>query len=346
MWRLELSDSEIESIKALVSDIAVEYQSAENEDFLNNAFLYAHELPRRVRSFLNEFRNEEPELGVCVISGYPVDPSAVGTTPTHWKWRADAQASLYEQILLVLQGSLLGDVLGWATQQDGYLIHDVFPIKGNEGEQLGTGSEQPLWWHTEDAFHPYRADYIGFFCLRNPDKVATTIGALDVEKLDPAHVEILFQPRFTIRPDESHQEKNESDLRKSKQPGHDRGSLNTAYEKIRTMNTNPEKVSIFFGGYESPYLRLDPYFMDQLDDDPEAQHALNALIAVIDEGLIDLVLAPGDFCFIDNYRVVHGRKPFKAKYDGYDRWIKRINLTRDLRKSRDARASRIARVIM
>jgi Fe(II)/alpha-ketoglutarate-dependent arginine beta-hydroxylase len=346
MWRLELSDSEIESIKALVSDIAVEYQSAENEDFLSNASLYAHELPRRLRSFLNEFRNEGPKLGVCVVSGYPVNLSAIGATPTHWKLRADAQTSLHEQILFVLQGSLLGDALGWATQQDGYLIHDVFPIKGNEGEQLGTGSEQLLWWHTEDAFHPYRADYIGFYCLRNPGDIATTIGALDVEKLDPAQVDILFQPRFTIRPDESHQEKNESDFRKSKRPGDGLHSINVAYEKIRTMNTKPEKVSVFFGGHDSPYLRLDPYFMDQLDDDPEARHALDTLIAHIDASLIDLVLGPGEFCFIDNYRVVHGRKPFKAKYDGNDRWIKRISLTRDLRKSRDARASRTARIIM
>ena len=112
------------------------------------------------------------------------------------------------------------------------------------------------------------------------------------------------------------------------------------------MNTKPEKVSVFFGSHDSPYLRLDPYFMDPLEDDPEAQQAMNTLIALLDASLIDLVLGPGEFCFIDNYRVVHGRKPFQAKYDGNDRWLKRISLTRDLRKSRDARAGRNARVII
>jgi Taurine catabolism dioxygenase TauD, TfdA family. len=346
MLRLELCDDELESIKSLVTGIAAEYKSVESVDFLNNACLYAHELPRRVRSFLNDFRLNEPQSGVCIISGYPLNLSAIGATPIHWKWRADTRNSLHEQILFVLHGSLLGDLLGWATQQDGYLVHDVFPIKGHEDEQLGTGSEQTLWWHTEDAFHPYRADYIGFFCLRNPDNVATTIGTVDVEKLDPAQVDILFQPRFTIRPDESHQEKNESDIRKAKRPGHDQDSIGAAYDKIKKMNTNPEKVSVLFGSPDSPYLRLDPYFMDPLDDDPEAQRALNALTELIEASLTDVVLQPGDFFFIDNYKAVHGRKPFKARYDGNDRWIKRISMTRDLRKSRQSRASSAARVIM
>jgi Fe(II)/alpha-ketoglutarate-dependent arginine beta-hydroxylase len=346
MLRLELTGGEIKSIQSLINNIAAEYDSVENVDFLNRAILYAHELPLRVRSFLNDFRLNEPPSGVCTISGYPLNLSAIGATPTHWKWREDARSSLHEQILFVLYGSLLGDLLGWSTQQDGYLVHDVLPIKGHENEQLGTGSEQALWWHTEDAFHPYRADYIGFLCMRNPDNVATTIGMVDVGKLDAAHVEILFQPRFTIRPDESHQEKNESEFRKSKRPQGGQDSINIAYEKIKMMNEAPEKVSVFFGSADAPYLRLDPYFMDRLEHDKEAQQALDALTALIDANLVDVVLQPGDFFFIDNYKVVHGRKPFKARYDGNDRWIKRISMTRDLRKSRQSRADVAGRVIM
>jgi Fe(II)/alpha-ketoglutarate-dependent arginine beta-hydroxylase len=344
--KLELSDSEIESIRELITDVASEYKSVEDADFLNHAALYAHQLPWRLRSFLNDFRLKEPASSFCVISGYPVNHSAIGSTPTHWKWKSDAQRSLHEQILLVLQGCLLGEIFGWATQQDGQLVHDVLPIKGNENEQLGTGSEQLLWWHTEDAFHPFRADYIGFLCLRNPDNVATIFGALDVEKLSPAHVDILYQPRFIIRPDESHQEKTGSDLRKTERRNTAQDSISDVYEKIKKMNTSPEKVPVLFGSLSAPYMRLDPYFMDPLNDDPEAQQALDALIALINANLIDLILRPGDFCFIDNYRAVHGRHPFKARYDGQDRWIKRICITRDLRKSRQARADSAARVIM
>jgi alpha-ketoglutarate-dependent taurine dioxygenase len=57
------------------------------------------------------------------------------------------------------------------------------------------------------------------------------------------------------------------------------------------------------------------------------------------------VLEPGDFCFIDNFQAVHGRKPFKARFDGTDRWLRRINVVRDLRKSRDSRLSAAGRVL-
>ncbi|WP_248963652.1 TauD/TfdA family dioxygenase [Sphaerisporangium perillae] len=43
--------------------------------------------------------------------------------------------------------------------------------------------------------------------------------------------------------------------------------------------------------------------------------------------MFDMSLESGEFCFIDNYRVVHGRKPFGARHDGTDRWLKRINVT-------------------
>jgi hypothetical protein len=49
--------------------------------------------------------------------------------------------------------------------------------------------------------------------------------------------------------------------------------------------------------------------------------------------------------FVDNYRAVHGRRPFTARYDGTDRWLKRIGVSRDLRRSRDAGATGAARVI-
>ena len=85
--------------------------------------------------------------------------------------------------------------------------------------------------------------------------------------------------------------------------------------------------------------------MDRLSDDEEAQAALDSLVKSIDENLTDLVIQPGDVLFIDNYRTVHGRRPFAARYDGQDRWLKRINIARDLRKSRSSRQFSWSRVI-
>jgi Fe(II)/alpha-ketoglutarate-dependent arginine beta-hydroxylase len=344
MWALSLSAPEVEAVKSLTRDIALEHKSVEEPEFIRRATVYAHELPRRVRQFLNEFKLLEPTDGVCVISGYPIDNTRIGKTPAHWKLKIDATTSFQEQIMFVLYGCLIGDPFAWATQQDGYFMHDVMPIEGNKYDQLGTGSEQTLWWHTEDAFHPHRADYLGLMCLRNPDRVATTIGVPDLSLLSQEHVEVLFEPRFLIKPDESHLEKNESDQRKQVREHGGNQAVDSAYEKIRQLNSAPPAVPMLFGSRQAPYIRLDPYFTTPLDDEGVA--ALNALSKIVDDNLQEVVLQPGDCFFIDNYRAVHGRKAFKARYDGTDRWLKRINLTRDLRKSQGSRSGCEMRVMV
>jgi hypothetical protein len=114
---------------------------------------------------------------------------------------------------------------------------------------------------------------------------------------------------------------------------------------IEAMNTDPEFVAVLFGDPQCPYMRADPYFMTLDPGDHEAAAALKEFTRAMDDKIFDLVLASGEFCFLDNFRVVHGRKPFKARHDGTDRWLKRINVTSDLRKSRAYRSSGEARAI-
>lgn len=338
--RVILTEAEIQEIQHLLSELSRKYPSVEDPAFHHRATLYAHELPLRVREELIDFRTNEPASALLVVSGYPIDDAKVGPTPGHWESERDGGRAREEIMLLVLLGSLLGDCLGWATQQDGRLVHDILPIKGNEGEQLGTGSEQLLWWHVEDAFHPYRGDYLGMLCLRNPDRIPTTFTAISEIEIDPRHRELLFQPHYKIRPDESHLQKNKASSRDIDP------ELAAAYERIEKINSEREQIAILSGDPSSPYVRIDPYFMDRVEDNPEAQEAFEALVAAIDGHLHDLVLEAGDFCFIDNYQGVHGRKPFKAHYDGTDRWLKRINITRDLRKSRTSRRNAASRIIL
>lgn len=342
MQRYELSGEEIPAIQALLDEITARHSSVEEIEFQRGAPIYAHELPRGLRVFLNDFKLREP-AGACIIAGYPIEDARLGTTPVHWRQREGVSPALREEIVFMLCGSLLGDIFGWSTQQDGYIIHDVLPIRGHEQEQLGSGSEQLLWWHTEDAFHPCRGDYLGLMCLRNPDNVATTFASIESIPLDQQYRKVLFEPRFVIRPDESHLEKNRGGLNLQ---GASQELVEEAYARINQMNEAPQKVPVLFGDPRAPYMRLDPYFMDIDQDDEEAKAALEAFSQSIDANLSDIVLQPGECLFIDNYRAVHGRKPFKARYDGQDRWLKRINITRDLRKSRDFRASSTSRIIL
>ncbi|MFF0524607.1 guanitoxin biosynthesis L-enduracididine beta-hydroxylase GntD [Actinomadura nitritigenes] len=328
MDRLEINEAELRQVNDLLDEIEDDFGDLESDEALHRATVHAHRLPARVRLYLNAFRLEHLS-GVLCISGYQVDEERIGPTPAHWRDRPKVSPARREELLLVMYGSLLADPFSWATQQDGRLIHDVIPIKGHENEQLGSSSEALLTWHTEDAFHPLRGDFLSFACLRNPYGAATTVGY--AESLDlPAHVrEVLFQERFGIRPDESHLAKNNS------VPGED------AFDGIERMQREPERVAVLFGDADRPYMRADPYFMVVPDGDREAEEALAAFVAAMDAQMFDLRLEAGDFCFLDNYRVVHGRKPFKARHDGTDRWLKRVNLTADLRKSRAVRDARL-----
>lgn len=339
MLRASFLDHDIQEVQALVADIVSRYDSVEQPEFLREANLLAHELPRWLREFLLEFKYLEPADGVCILSGYPIDESRIGPTPKSWNSRAVPSRTLPEEVLFILVGSLLGDPIAWATQQDGFIVHDILPIRGLEQEQLGCGSEVLLTWHTEDAFHPYRGDHLGMLCLRNPDRVPTTIGSLANARLSSRQIDLLFEPHFTIRPDESHLVKHKAAQRSINE------NLRAAYDQIEKMRDRPDKIALLYGAREAPYLRIDPYFMEPVEDHPEAQAALDALIKAIDESMEDMALEPGDICFIDNFRMVHGRKPFKARYDGTDRWLKRINITYDLRKSRAARSSSPSRVL-
>jgi hypothetical protein len=156
-------------------------------------------------------------------------------------------------------------------------------------------------------------------------------------ELDPGVARTLSEPRYTIRPDESHGAADGG------HHGADDDTLKGAYRHIEEMLNNPRPQPVLLGHPRSPYLRLDPYFMPPGDE--VSQRALDSLIREIDSKLSEVVLRPGDFLFVDNYRAVHGRKSFKARYDGADRWLKRINVTRDLRKSRDSRETSHSRVI-
>lgn len=338
MKEITLTASEIELCQAVVHELSSRFGSIEDEELMRQATICAHELPRGLRTALNDFRLRE-DSSALVISGYPVDDEKIGRTPEHWGAQARPSDTLAEDVFFSLCACLLGEPFGWATQQGQRLMHDILPIRGHEMLQLNSASTSPIWWHVEDAFHPYRAEYIGMMCLRNPDKVATTYGAMADVRLPRDVVEILFQPRFIVKPDQSHQIQADVDLQGSSQ------KLELSYQRIDSMNNEPNKIAVLFGDPAAPYLRLDPYFMDESPHDPEAMAAFTALTAEIDRVLTEIALQPGQVLFVDNYRAVHGRKPFVARFDGQDRWLKRLNVTRDLRKSRHTRSAPDARVL-
>lgn len=342
MIEVQLSTTEQQSIRGLLAEVATRHDSVEDSAFLDAAPLMAHELPRRLRSRIHAFKIADGAEDILLVSNFPVDDAKVGHTPAHWQEQEHRTATFEEEAFFVLCGSLLGDVFGWSTQQDAHMIHEVCPIKEYETSQQGFSSQQYLEWHTEDAFHPFRADYVGLMCLRNPGQTPTLVASVSDLDLSDEDRKILFQPLFTIRPDLAHLDRKYSSDWIAKD---DAGKAKQAYALLDEMEQAPKKIAVLFGDPAHPFLRLDPLYMDTPEDE-RARRALHNIVEQVKLKIKELALRPGDVCFMDNYKVVHGRSPFKANYDGKDRWLKRTNITRNLRMSRTARASATSRVII
>lgn len=341
MHHLTLTPQDNALIFPMLEALAKAYDTIEDPRLIRRAPVLARALPAHLLEFLEEFRLSEPSA-LCLISGLAVDEERLGPTPEHWRGSQYGSPAFPQEIFLLLCASMLGDVFGWATQQDGRIMHDVLPIKGHEHYEIGSNSLQHLSWHTEDAFHPCRGDYVALMCLKNPDQVETV--ACDAADLDwsALDVDALFEPEFTQMPDNSHLPENAS--QSTGDPTLDRLRARS-FALIQSWLDNPVKRPVLFGDRHNPYMALDPYHMKTDGWPQRSLRAFDGLCQQIEANLKGIALRPGDCLFIDNFRAVHGRKSFRARYDGTDRWLKRLNITRNLRGSRAWRPAPDNRII-
>jgi Fe(II)/alpha-ketoglutarate-dependent arginine beta-hydroxylase len=339
---LRLTAGERTVVGDLVDLVLEEDPERPLEEKLDRLAVYAHELPHRLRSVLTEFRLTGRPYGGLAVSGLPVIESRVPATPLSYTDLPVDREVDRAAAMLLLVGSVLGDPYSYLSQQKGRLVLDVFPVPGHEHEQLGSSSTTNLEWHNEDAFHPLRADWIMLCCLRNLDQVATTFAPIHDVELDEQTRRVLFEERFVILPDDSHT----AAFNTATTGTDDVEAVRRAFDVIAEMISDPPRTAILSGDPAAPYVRVDPAFMSRELGDAVAEAALATVIAAIDRRLEDVVLAPGEMLIIDNQRAVHGRRPFAARYDGTDRWLRRINVTADLRKSAGRRFGRHGRAVV
>lgn len=303
---------------ATVTDVADRFLTDRKDwDPLRNADEIRSEserLPLGLRQFLVSSRiTEEP---VVTVEALPLDRNLVPTPPS-WQIAEKEGAAVREELILLLIASILGDPFGWANQQNGRLVHDVCPSKGQEKSLTSASSKAQLALHTEDVFHPCRGDYVALMCLRNPDGVGTTLAGLESLSLPEPVRQILGQKRFRFYPDDSHE----------MAPQYANG------RPVSPEDREHEVASVLFGPEDSPYLRIDEDFTSPLPGDSEAEAAMRECVQRLSAGAERVVLKPGDAVFLDNHQVVHGRELFTPRYDGTDRWLKRTSIVRDLRRT-------------
>ncbi|NLU67788.1 TauD/TfdA family dioxygenase [Streptomyces sp. HNM0574] len=339
----DLSTAELRDLEALLSDAAHCSPSDDpgSEAYYEQVRELAHRLPSGLRRFLRGLRSAaSPPAGL--IRGFGVDDAAIGPTPAHWREAAASPAARREERWLALLGLATGEPFAWSTLQRGRLIQNMLPIAGEEVQQSGHGQVH-LEWHTEDAFHPHRCDHLILLGLRNHDATGTTLASVRDVTLGAEHRAVLAQKRFHILPDEEH-------LRQlARNDPH-----SPALARMLAMRDDPEPVAVLSAapGTGSPEhtteglrLRIDPCYMRCLPGDTEAGLALKHLVEELESAQQSVALRPGEVLVVDNHRAVHGRQDFTARFDGTDRWLKKITVTGDPRRSRDLRAPAASRVI-
>ncbi|HET8662495.1 MAG TPA: TauD/TfdA family dioxygenase [Micromonosporaceae bacterium] len=240
----------------------------------------------------------ERRVGWRVVRGLLAGFDEPGPTPAHWMDAVSPRTHAFD-LALLLTATALGRVFGWRGQQDGRLIHNILPSRGHERMQVGASSTAELLWHTEDAFHPRRAELLLLACVRNEDGVGSRVASVRQARLGAHELAALSRRRVAILPDDSYAQRSDA-------------------------GDAPAAVRTVWWAADGPCLRYDPSYARRYGDDAEFEAAYAALGRALDECGSTVALDPGDVLLIDNDVAVHGRLPFQPRYDGTDRWLKRL----------------------
>jgi L-asparagine oxygenase len=311
--QIRITDEDRSAVRALLFEIGRDSSNLEENSFLERATLLAQDLPIGIRKAFYEFKFRESAVGL-LITNNPILPEDVGPTPqSHWRSGERRPLSL-PQLMHGLYSSLLGEVFGFETQQNGRIFNDLIPVRGErDNSSSGAGN---IGLHTEDCFQPFMPDYLGLMCLRNDERAVTTFSSLWQVAIPQNVIAVLFEDRFVAKKHATNPD---------------------------TKMSSP-RFSILFGDPKRPYLRYGSVSFDECTSDMLS--AMRFISTALEQNRRDITLAQGDCLYLDNFFAVHGRAAYRPKYGPEGRWFSRLVMTRDLRKTRTFRARPDARIML
>lgn len=305
-WILELTSDE----QARCGRLCCEWlskSSASIEARLFDASLSFHDLPIRIRRRI--LRLQRPgleETGALVLRGLP-QKEPPPQTPL------DPQQSMAfrsSEFWLACVGGALGEIVGYIQEKRGALFQNIVPTRFNSLKLSSESSSRALNLHTEIAFHPYLPDYLLLYCIRSdPGKQATTeiTSMRSVFNRIPGNdIEMLFGEYF-------------------------RTSVDLSFGNAMEICGSGPLLSVLYGNRWDPFIRYDSEYM--MSENDSASVSLAVLTDLLVREKQSVALDAGDLMIIDNRRVVHGRTPYVANYDGRDRWVQRAAVVKDLSPS-------------
>lgn len=324
--RIVLSEHEKSGIEAITGILMFEFDSVECREFARRCAEMSADLPVSLRRRLKNWKDLVEGGGFRILKGFEVDDTRIGPSPANWDAPWSHVPYLREEIFQCLITSCLGDIFGYRSLENGRFLRHATPERGKEAEQVAGGSTTTLEWHTEEAFHPCRADFMSIMCYRNTERAVTNVACIDDLELDAAVWEVLRQPRFRFPPDQSHRPEEYSESRNWDSTG-DR------FRKVKEFLEDPVPQPIVFGAYDYPCMVIDEAFMEPIAGDNEAAAALQNLLEALNIANRPVTLESGDLLIVDNQRAVHGRSSFVPDYGPSKRWLRILYSTMDLRAS-------------
>lgn len=264
--------------------------------------------PAALRHALKEFRRDSGAGGALLLRNLPVDEDNLPPTPK-------AEGSVVREAtvsaaVLVLVAHGLGDPGAFRAEKSGALVQNVVPVPGKEEVQGNVGSAH-LTFHTENAFHHHRPDFVLLGCVR-PDheriaELRLVCSRQVLPKLGEQARSALSSAEFVTAPPPSF------------------GATSGEVPPRAVLRGDPDDPDLC---------------VDQAATRPVTERAVAAMAELgelFDNSFNGLRLDAGDLAIVDNRVTVHGRSAFTPRYDGADRWLQRTFVFADLRRSRGHR---------
>lgn len=311
---LELTTEERARIEMSLEDLPpIDLANLDDDLLITEIEVRASRIPERLIRLLSDFRKNSNEYGMLLIRNLPIDAD-LPPTPPDGKISPLKTTPISECVLLELMLHL-GDPIAYADEKDGAMIQNICPVQGKQEAQENTGAVY-LEFHTEDAFHPHKPDYVTLLCLRPDHEGIAATAAASIRRalhMVPTKAqELLRRPLYRIR-------------------------LSASF--MSDENDEPlfsPPMPVLSQDLLEPEMSVDFYGMEAID--PAAQTALKTLETVLSSVAVEHRLVPGDMLIVDNRVAAHARTAFAPRGDGQDRWLQRIFAVRDFRKSRASRA--------
>ena len=301
---VRIQNTELESA-FLPANVPSAYK--DHEAFLKFCAGLSHNLPNHLKEEIYNFKRSPNQDGVLLLKGLSTDPNLM-PTPSSDNEVVNCKTSFHSEAWLATIGALLGEPYGFIQEGSGELFVNVRPTLKNSDNLSSESSKILLDFHTEVAFHPALPDYLLLYCLR-PDheaKAETIYSGIKkvLPRLDCEIIEVLRTQSFIT-------------------------GIDYSFGSESGTKGNGPRMSILSGSKNDPLLTFDPDLMIGVNE--RAEMAISRLKTELDRCKQSVILEAGDLLIVDNLKSVHGRTEFTARYDGFDRWLQRLVVKRDLR---------------